>query len=60
MGRKSRDNADVVTQVPSSLTESYSNPYPKYTFYVVLLILILILLYGGLSFMRGGIPVKVR
>ena len=62
MARKTRgsDAADTVTQVPNTFVEDNSTPYPKYTFYTTLLILLITLLVLGYAFMKGGMPVKIR
>lgn len=56
-----RDATDIVTQVPASFGgDPPSDSYSKYTFYIALLILLILLAVLGYSYMKGGLPVKVR
>lgn len=60
MARKGRDPADTITPIPSSFLEERSDSYSKYTFYVSLIILLLLIAVLGFAFMKGGLPVKIR
>jgi hypothetical protein len=62
MARKNRPSeaADTVTRVPNTFVEDNLNPYPKYTFYASLFILLIILFVFGYAFVKGGMPVKIR